>query len=156
MFSRGFAVCRIRKCRYRFSNRRVSCIVYSIYWWCFSTCSIKLEISETITTILIDVFLGVITTILFDIPLRRCHIIPIFLNFYFPSVSKRRIVIECVGRLSTFAFSQPFMTPRGRRNRSPVFVCLSVLPSRIFIRQIISESTGPIVVKFCIYIRNIM
>ena len=43
-------------------------------------------------------------------------------------------------RYCTFTFSRPFMTPTVRRNRSPVSVCLSVcLPSRIFIRQIISN-----------------
>ena len=82
--------------------------------------------------------------------------------FYFPSVSQGSIVIESVGRLSTFTFSRSFMTLRRRRNRCPFpsfcpSVRLSVcLPSRIFIRQIISESIGPNVVKFCIYIRNIM
>ena len=55
--------------------------------------------------------------------------------FYFPSVNEGSIVIESVGRLSTFTFSRPFMTRRVRRNRSPIpSVCLPVyLPSRFLL-----------------------
>ena len=54
-----------------------------------------------------------------------------FLNFCFPSVSKGSIVIESVDRFSTFTFYRRFMPPTVRRNRSLVFVCLSVRLSAI-------------------------
>ena len=57
-------------------------------------------------------------------------------SFYFPSVGEGSIVIESVGRLSTFTSSRPFMTPRAGRNRSLFSVCLRLNARVYFIDSI--------------------
>ena len=61
--------------------------------------------------------------------------------FYFPSASKVSLVIGSIGRLPTFMFSRRFCLSAVCR--------LSAFVS-IFVIQITSETTGWIVVKFCI------
>ena len=42
--------------------------------------------------------------------------------FYLPSISSRSIVIDSIGRLTTFIFFRCSMTPRVRKYRSPLSV----------------------------------
>ena len=49
------------------------------------------------------------------------------IHFYFSSVSKIiSILITSIGRLATYLFSWRFMTSRVRKNKSPVFVSVSI------------------------------